>query len=213
MNISNTRIKQLLLFLLVGFFSFSGFSQSETNTWKAQLAVGVNSPNQSAFVANFKAKSVNMPTVNLGLQRMFSRRLGAKLDYGFNRISDVDNTKSPAFKLNYSRVNAQLVYDLGDVIRLSNNLAIVGHAGPGYSWVKPLGDYAGNDTSFLNLMGGLEFHYGLSRTLSLFLDASYIYSLGGDYDPISDGFGSFNGNLITATLGLSFSLSGCYFCE
>ena len=71
----------------------------------------------------------------------------------------------------------QAVYDLGNLIRLPQNYAIMAHAGPGFTFVKPLGDYTDNKESFLNAMAGLEFHYGISQSLSLFLDTSYIYAL------------------------------------
>ncbi|WP_452229636.1 MULTISPECIES: cell envelope biogenesis protein OmpA [unclassified Lacinutrix] len=203
--------KSAIFFVLLSFISFSGFSQSETSTWKAQFAVGINSPSQSAFVSTFEAKPINFPTVHMGLQRMFSRNLGAKLDFGYNRLSNASN--SPEFKVNYSRVNVQAVYDLGSFIRLPQNYAIIAHAGPGFTFVKPLGEYTDNKESFLNAMAGLEFHYGISQSLSLFLDTSYIYAFSGDYDNIGDGFGTFNGNLLTATIGISISLSGCYYCE
>ncbi len=88
---------------------------------------------------------------------MFKQQLGAKLDYGFNRVRSDDN--SLKFKLNYSRVNAQLVYDPTTAIGLPVQMGVVLHAGPGYSFVKPLGIYVENDLSFFNAMGGLEIHY------------------------------------------------------
>ncbi|MFD2543312.1 outer membrane beta-barrel protein [Lacinutrix gracilariae] len=207
------KIKYSFCFLALMFMSVSGFSQTETSTWKAQFAVGINSPSQSAFVTNFEAKPVNFPTVHIGLQRMLNRNFGAKLDYGYNRISNATNSDSPEFKINYSRINIQAVYDLGSIIRVPNSYAIMAHAGPGYTFVKPLGVYTDNNTSFLNAMAGLEFHYGISQGLSVFLDTSYIYAFSSDYDTTFDGFGTFNGNLLTATIGVSISLSGCYYCQ
>lgn len=197
--------------LIIG-LTFAGFSQTETSTWKAQFALGINSPSQNAFVSSFEAKSINFPTFNIGIQRMFSRTLGAKLDFGYNRLSNTSG--SPEFKVNYSRINAQVVYDPSNSINfLPPNLALVAHGGPGFTFVKPLGNYGDNNTSFLNAMIGIEFHYGLSQSMSLFLDTSYIYSLSGDYDNLEAGFGTFNGNLLTITVGVSISLSGCYYCE
>ena len=48
-----------------------------------------------------------------------------------------------------------------------------------------------------------------------FTDISYIYSFSGDktYNPISEDFGTFNGNLFAVTFGVSVSLSGCYYCD
>ena len=197
------------MFYLLGYFSV--VAQTDTSTFKAQIALGVNSPSSDGFVDNFEGKSVNFPTVNLGFQYMVTRNLGGKLDYGFSRISN--KTNSPEFKLNYSRINLHMVYDASRIVSFSNRMGIFLHAGPGYAFVKPLGNYTDNNTSFFNAMGGVEFHYGVSDSLSLFLDTSYILGIGKDFNPIASGFGAFNGNLLTVTFGASISLSGCYFCN
>jgi hypothetical protein len=209
MSIFKTQ-KHKLLVVLVLFTTFS-FAQRDKNRWKAQIAIGVNSPSQSGFVEGFESNSVNFPTINAGFQNMFKRQFGAKLDFGFNRFSNGDN--SPEFKINYTRLNAQFVYDPTESIGfLPEQIGLVAHAGPGYTFVKPLGDYSNNKTSFLNIMAGLEVHYALSEYMSLYTDVSYILGFGKDFDPIIDGFGSFNGNLLTITFGITFSLSGCYYC-
>jgi len=188
------------------------FAQRPTNEWKAQVALGVNSPSSSGFVTGFEANSLNFPTVNLGIQRMFKRQLGAKLDFGFNRFSSGDN--SITFKTNYTRINAQIVYDPTESLTfLPERLGIVAHAGPGYSIIKPLGNYSANKLSYLNAMAGLEFHYGLSKTLSFYTDVSYILGFASDFDPVMEGFGAFNGDLLTVSFGLTFSLSGCRYCN
>lgn len=201
-------------YLFAYFFVFavsSLFAQRETNKWKAQIAIGVNSPSQSGFVEGFQGKSLIFPSVNLGIQNMFKEQFGAKLDYGFNRISNEDN--SVEFKLNYSRINAQLVFDpTSSLYFLPERMGLVLHSGPGYSFVKPLGNYGNNKISFFNAMAGLEVHYGLAERMSLFLDTSYILGLGKDFDPVTEGYGSFNGNLLTISLGITFSLSGCQYC-
>ena len=207
MNLINKHFVLILFVLTVT----NLFAQRETNKWKAQIALGINSPSQSGFVDGFQGKSLNFPTIILGVQNMFSEQFGAKLDYNFNRVSNENDT--PEFKLNYSRVNAQLVYDPTNSIDfLPTRMGFVLHAGPGYSFVKPLGNYGNNKRSFFNVMGGLEVHYGLAERLSLYADASYIMGLAKDFDPITEGYGSFNGNLFTLTFGITFSLSGCQYC-
>jgi hypothetical protein len=79
--------------------------------------------------------------------------------------------------------------------------------------VKPLGNYGDNNLSYLNVMGGLEVHYGISDKLSIYIDASYIKGFSDNFNPESNSFGSFNGDLLTITIGASISLSGCYYCE
>lgn len=206
------QIKHYAVLFLIFFCSASTFSQTATSEWKAQLALGVNSPSSTGFVEPFEAKPINFPTVNIGIQHMFKEQMGAKLDFGFNRFSNTSD--SPDFKVNYTRINAQFVFDATKSLTfLPQRIGIVGHAGPGYTFVKPLEGFSQNKISFLNAMGGIEFHYGISQTISLFTDVSYIYSFAKDFDPPTDGLGSFNGNLTTITFGISFSLSGCYYCD
>ncbi|SFZ89421.1 Outer membrane protein beta-barrel domain-containing protein [Flaviramulus basaltis] len=204
--------KKYWLIFILSFYTYLGFSQSDTSTFKAQFALGVNSPSSNGFINNFEGSSINFPTINLGLQYMFKPMLGVKLDLGYNRFSNSDNT--PEFKVNYTRINAQLVYNTTNIFSFfPQNMGTFVHAGPGFSMIKPLGNYTQNKTSYLNAMAGIEFHYGVSDKLSVYLDASYILGFSDDFNPISEGFGSFNGNLLTVTIGASISLSGCYYCE
>lgn len=208
---SNFKLNTHFWFALVLFFcGFSSFSQGDTSTIKAQFALGINSPSSNGFVNDFEANSINFPTINLGIQYMFKPKLGAKLDFGYNRFSNLDNT--PEFKVNYSRINLQVVYDASIITSFSNRIGAFAHAGPGYSMIKPLGNYGDNKISYLNVMAGIEFHYGISDKLSIYLDTSYIKGFAKDFNPVADGFGSFNGDLLTITFGASISLSGCYYC-
>ncbi|MEM6516982.1 MAG: cell envelope biogenesis protein OmpA [Bacteroidota bacterium] len=210
MTPKNRLYKSVLLLVMLG-FTILGFSQKETNIWKAQVALGVNMPSQSGFVTGFEAKPINFPTVHLGVQKMFKRQIGAKLDFGFNRFSSSD--ESIEFKTNYTRINAQFVYDPTESIPfIPMRMGLVAHAGPGYSFISPLGNFSDNNLGFFNLMAGTEFHYALSQRASLYTDVSYILGFAGDFDPQSEGFGAFNGNLLTVTFGITFSLSGCQYC-
>ncbi len=204
---------KLILFLAI--FSCSSFlaiSQGDTSTVKAQFALGINSPSASGFVNNFEAKSINFPSINLGVQYMFKPKFGAKLDFGYNRFSNLNHT--PEFKINYTRLNAQLVYNATSVFSfLPQRMGTFVHAGPGYTSIKPLGNYTQNDASFINVMAGIEFHYGISDKLSVYFDTSYILGFGKDFNPVSSGLGSFNGNILTFTIGASISLSGCKYCD
>ena len=202
--------KKLILILVFASYSFLGLSQGDTKTVKAQFALGINSPSSNGFVEGFESNSVNFPTINLGIQYMFAPKMGAKLDLGYNRFSNTSN--SAEFKTNYTRINGQFVYDLSGVLSFLNRIGAFVHAGPGISIVKPLGNYGDNKTTYLNGMGGLEFHYGVSDKLSVFIDTSYILGFGEEFNPQQSGFGSFNGNLLTVTIGASISLSGCYYC-
>lgn len=206
------QIFTLLIFAI--FFSFESYAQRETNKWKLQVAVGLNRPFWDGFVDGLNSNDINAPTVNLGVQHMFSKQLGAKLDYGFNRFKNADDV--PEFKINYSRINLQLVYDpSNDIFFLPLAMRLVLHAGPGYSFVKPLGLLGDNKQNYLNAVGGLEIHYALSERVSVYTDIAYVHGFTelDDYDPPMSGLGAFNGNLFYGTIGLTVSLSGCYTCS
>jgi hypothetical protein len=205
----NLNCKTYIFLCLVTLSFFYSFSQGETAKWKLQLALGGNNPSSSGFAEGFYAQSFNLPTVNIGLQHMFARQFGAKLDIGFNRFKNAD--KVPEFKINYTRLNAQFVYDpTYDLRFLPEAMRVVFHAGPGVSFVQPLGNAGPNKTGFINVVGGSEIHYGLSKTLSVYLDGSYVLGFSSN-EP--SGLGAFNGDLVCITVGLSVSLSGCYYCD
>ena len=206
---------QIKTYCLVGFtvlMSFYSMGQSETQKIKAQIAFGVNSPSKDGFVTPFEAKGTNFPTINLGVQYMFAKEFGAKLDFGFNRFSNTSN--SPDFKVNYTRLNAQAVYDASFIMTfLPDRIGVVAHAGPGMTFIKPLGNYPENKLSYFNAMAGIEVHYDVSPRFSVYADTSYIHGFASDFNPETEGYGSFNGNLLTFTVGVSVSLSGCRYCD
>ena len=186
----------------------------QSSKWKALFAVGINYPTTDGFVETTYAQPVNFPTVNLGIQHMFEKSYGVKLDFGFNRFKNDD--ESPEFKINYSRINVQFVYDPTEVLGfLPNRLRTILHAGPGLSFAKPLGNLGDNKQSYLNLLGGLEVHYAINEKVSVYTDIGYIYGLTSleNYDPILSGLGAFNGSVFNLTFGLAVSLSGCQYCD
>lgn len=200
-----------LLFVALMATSLS-VAQKVEEKWKFQVALGVNNTIDQEEAPKYFSKFINFPSINLGVQHMFSRNLGAKLSLGYNRSSAADN--SLPYELNYSRVNLEAVYDFKDLITfLPAPIGIVAHAGPGVSMTGPLGSFANNTYTYMNVVGGLEVHYRFTESLSIFIDGSYAYSLSGKnkYDLATDGF-SFNGDLAYVAFGVSISLSRSGYC-
>ncbi|MBT8252908.1 MAG: porin family protein [Bacteroidia bacterium] len=188
-------------------------AQPETNQWKFQFALGLNSPIDNDKSDSFESKSLNFPSINLGIQHMLSRHWGARFDLGYNRARHDDN--SPEFKFNYTRLNLQAIYDFYNTLGfLPTQMTVIAHAGPGLSLTKPLGSYSDNNYTYLNGLAGIELHYGIAPTVSVYTDLSYAFGFSGKdkYNPAVDGF-SFNGDMMFISVGLSVSLSGCYFCD
>ncbi|MBC3845393.1 cell envelope biogenesis protein OmpA [Winogradskyella echinorum] len=208
-------LKQYLLFFTIVFISLNSNAQfKKTSKWKALFAAGINYPTTDGFVSGSYAQPINFPTVNLGVQHMLKSNYGVKLDYGFNRFKSDKDT--PDFKINYSRINAQFVYDPSGFIGfLPNRLRTILHAGPGISFVKPLANLKDNKQTYMNLLGGLEVHYAINEKVSIYTDVAYIYGLTSldKYDPVISGLGAFNGSVFNLTFGVAVSLSGCQFCD
>ena len=207
--------RQYLFFFIIVFITFKSEAQNRRNAeWSALFAIGVNYPTTDGFVKGSYAQSMNFPTINLGIQHMLKNKYGVKLDYGFNRFKNHDDT--PEFKINYSRVNAQFVYDpTGYLTFLPMRMRTVAHAGPGIAFVKPLGTLRDNKQTFLNVNVGIEFHYAINEKVGIFTDVAYLYGVTSldDYDPILSGLGAFNGSVFNLTFGLAVSLSGCQYCD
>lgn len=208
MNSSNKIIVSVLM-LLLGISSLNAQTETtqQTQRWKLQIAIGLNNPIEDGSTVGYFSEYANFPTIGLGVQYMFKPDWGVKLDFGYNRASETGD--SFPFILNYSRINAQIVYDATNVLGfLPNRLGLVGHIGPGLSFTKPSEPYSDNTYTFLNLLSGAELYYRLSNTLSIYGDLSYVFSLAGSdrYDVNVDGF-SFNGDLLYLTLGLTINLN------
>jgi len=211
--IKNKYKRPLLCLFLFSVMSFS-FAQGDTEKVRLQLALGINNPIDNGENDGYYAKDINLPTINFGIRYMFKpNKLGAKLDVGYNRSKN--DVGSLEFKLNYTRVNAQIVYDFYDLLNfLPQEMTIQAHAGPGISFTKPLLNDSENTYTYLNGLIGLDVYYSLSRKLSLFVDLAYAKSFTSKnkYDVVADGF-SFNGDLVYATVGISVALSGCRYCD
>lgn len=207
--------KRSSLLILVVLLSVTGNAQfKQTSKWKALFALGINYPTTDGFIDGAYAQSINFPTVNLGVQHMFKKQYGVKLDYGFNRSKNDEG--SLEFKLNYSRINAQFVFDPTDYLGfIPIRMRTILHAGPGFSFTTPLGNLGNNKQSYLNVLGGLELHYAINEKVSVYTDVAYIYGVTSldDYDPVLNGLGAFNGSVFNLTFGLAVSLSGCQFCD
>ena len=214
MTFIKNKYKRPLLCLLLFCVSSLSFGQGDTEKVRLQLALGINNPIDNGKNDGYYAKDINLPTINFGIRYMFKpNKLGAKLDVGYNRAkSDLGSLE---FKLNYTRVNAQIVYDFNSLLNfLPQEMSIQVHVGPGISFTKPLLNDSENTYTYLNGLIGLDVYYSLSRKLSIFVDVAYAKSLTSKdkYDVVTDGY-SFNGDLVYATVGLSEALSGCRYCD
>ncbi|WP_159022618.1 outer membrane beta-barrel protein [Formosa sp. L2A11] len=202
------------LVIFIFLISIPGFSQTDEDVLRFELALGANTAFKDGFAESFSGKTLNLATINVGAQYMFTKTLGAKFDLGFNRIKGEGPSES--FKINYTRLNLQGVYDYTKITGLDvRELKFLIHAGPGFAFVRPLSIDYDNNQNYFNAIVGTEVLYELNRNSSVFFDVSYIHGFteADDYSPITSGQGAFNGSILTFTVGVSLSLSGCYYCN
>lgn len=205
------RFSIVLFFVLV-----SNLITAQTLT--IDLGVGFNKPSDD-FGATYEAKPVNGLTVDAGLRYMFKKKLGVKLDLGFNRYGEGGG--SPEFKANYTRVNLQAYYNVWDHLydlqmRLPERIGVFLHAGPGMSFIKPLSEpYINNKSSNLNVMAGVAVHYGVTDRVSIYVDASNMFNMGQKINYEGSVLAeTINSTMANLTFGVSISInSECYFCD
>lgn len=206
------KAKMLFLFFMLTVSSIS--AQKTEEGWKLQLSLGVNNPiEDDVKSAGYYSKYANFPTINLGVQYNFSSEFGAKFDVGFNKANNAEGSNE--FTLNYTRFNAQLIYDFSSLFPfLPEDIATNIHTGPGYSISKPMGQFSENEYRFLNGIVGFDLHYYVSRTISLYTDLSYVHSFSREnkYDLNIDGF-SFNKDLVYLAFGVAYSFGGSCTCS
>jgi len=206
-----TRFSLTLFFILL-------INTITAQTLTIDLGLGLNVPSDD-FGMTYDAKPINGLTVDAGIRYMFKKKLGAKLDLGYNRYGEGGD--SPEFKVNFTRVNVQAYYNVWDHLydlhlRLPERIGVFLHAGPGMSFIKPLSEpYINNNSSNFNLIAGAAIHYGVTDKVSVFVDASNIFNMGQKInyegsvipEPI-------NASMLNITFGVSISInSDCYFCE
>lgn len=200
--------------IFIFLISIHGAAQEEEEFLRFEFGFGLNTAKDSGFPESFASSGINAPAINVGAQYMFTEDLGAKFDLGFNRIKGQGNSET--FKINYTRLNLQGVYECADFMGLGiKKLKTQLHAGPGYAFVKPLSSPYNNNQYYINAIFGVEFLYALNKTSSLFFDISHIHGFTEPeiYSPSTSGQGAFNGSILTFTLGISLSLSeGCNSC-
>ncbi|WP_274474001.1 outer membrane beta-barrel protein [Mangrovimonas aestuarii] len=213
----NLTLKQLLAVIFLSFVTAQGFAQASMDEWKLQVALGVNHPFGEGYTNGFYSQDVNFPTIQLGVQHLFTEKIGVRADLGYNRFKNLDAETSPEFKANYTNLNVHFVYDVTEIFQfmLPRDFSATVHIGPGYTFTKPLGKYADNNENFANLRFGGQLHYAVSRSVTVFMDGSYIYSFGErDYrknSSFEDGF-AVKGDLVTASVGVSISV-GSDWCK
>ncbi|RWW96660.1 OmpA family protein [Flavobacterium cerinum] len=175
------------------------------NKWSIEVAGGVNKPFRT-FTPGFRTDRANLFTVDLGTRYMFNNKFGLKLDFGYNKFEN--NDESPKFESTYLRADIQAVINLGRVLSFedwTSSIGLLAHGGGGVYQLSSDKGFDGEDYG-ANLIGGLTAQLKLSRSIVLTGDVTGIAN--GFQNRSFDGFTANNGKgvVVNGTLGLTFYL-------
>lgn len=177
------------------------------NKWSIEVSGGANKPFRT-FTPGFRTDRVNFFTVDLGTRYMFNNKFGLKLDFGYNKFENNDET--PEFESTYLRGDIQGVVNLGRVLNFEDWTSCIGllmHAGGGVYQLKADNGFDGEDWG-ANLIGGFTAQLKLSDRVVLTGDVTGIANgfQNWNFDGMSQTNTTVDGLMLNGTLGLTFYL-------
>lgn len=199
------------------------------NRWTIEAGVGMAKgmrPYTDGYYSsnpNSVFGSIDLNSYNLGVRYMLSPKFGLKLDGSFDKFENNSDTDSKPFEVNQLRFQIQGVVNASRLLNLEEiigRFGLLAHGGLQYARMTPQLDsgfdgplYSNKDITENNVgfVFGLTPQFRVLKRLSLFLDVSTIYNLrqhfawDGHYSETDN---NLQGQMISGTLGLSYSLGG-----
>ena len=213
--------KFITLILLLG-VSSSLFAQKEFNQWSLEINGGFNKA-MGPLTGGYYSPTLNIGHADIAGRYMFNEYFGIKGDLGLGVFNETKG-KSPEFKTNYIRVNAQMVMNAGRMLsfeNISRRIGLLTHFGAGFgrmSFEQSTFDFNEPDYVY-NIIAGLTSQYKISERVALTGDITYIhngrqtYTFDGNAynapvqpNPPANPFVHAPGGWWTGTLGLNFYL-------
>jgi OOP family OmpA-OmpF porin len=181
---------------------------NEYNKWSIEINGGLNKP-FAAFTPGYSTASLNMFHADLGARYMFNPKFGLKLDFGYDKFQERDDT--PSFETTQLRTSLQGVINLGRALNFedfTNTFGLLLHGGVGVSQLTSKNgfdgqDYAGN--GILGLTGQIK----LSERVALTGDLTGLFNVkqNQNFDGMSPAnTGTIDGMLLNGSVGLTFYL-------
>lgn len=176
--------------------------------WSIELNGGVNKP-MRAMTAGYSTATLNPFHVDLGARYMFNPKFGLKLDFGYDKFQERDNTAP--FESRQIRTSLQGVVNLGRTLNFetwTNTIGLLAHGGLGVSQLTSESGFDGEDYTGHGIIG-LTGQIKLSKSVALTGDLSGLVY--GRQNWNFDGMGaaqtgSLDGVTLNASVGLTFYL-------
>ncbi|NBL65185.1 OmpA family protein [Flavobacterium sp. NST-5] len=181
------------------------------NKWSIELNGGVNKPAR-AMTPGYYTDALNFFHADLGVRYMFNPKFGLKLDVGYDKFEDGD--QSLQFESQMLRASLQGVVNLGRTLNFetwTNTIGLLAHGGFGVSQLTAEDGFSGEDYMAHAIMG-VTGQIRLGNRVALTGDISGIFH--GRQHWNFDGQGPANstsvleGTILNGSLGLTFYLGG-----
>ncbi|MET0945077.1 MAG: OmpA family protein [Flavobacterium sp.] len=177
------------------------------NKWSVELAGGVNKP-QKPFSDNYFTSTPSPWVGDLGVRYMFNNKFGLKADFGYNSLTNKNNSLD--FDSKYYRADLQAVANLGRIMNFetwTNTIGLLGHAGFGVAQLENKDLHVKDRMG--NFITGITGQIKLSNRIALTGDLSAIFNASQDltFDgAVAPGNRGFSGILFNGTIGLNIYL-------
>jgi OOP family OmpA-OmpF porin len=102
------------------------------NRWSVELNGGVNNPIRT-MSPGYVTSTLNLFHADLGVRYMFDPKFGLKLDFGYDKFQERDDTAP--FESTYLRTSLQGVINMGRALNFENwtkTLSLLVHGGLGF---------------------------------------------------------------------------------
>ncbi|RKD88427.1 OmpA family protein [Mangrovibacterium diazotrophicum] len=204
--------KKFLLIALIGFASVWAYGQDSSDfsakfdKWSIDGGIGLTKPWQN-FTPGYYAATPDFLVGEIGVRYMMSEYFGLKLDFGYNKFQEAD--ESMAFETNSYRFGLQGVLNLGRMMNFetwTKTLGLLGHGGVGVGYLNY--DRTNIDNDWVgNVLTGLTAQIRLSDGLALNLDGSAVANIRQN-EGFDGGIGNTKdlGMVFNGTIGLSIYL-------
>ena len=188
--------------------SVASVENEEYNKWSIELNGGLNKPTRT-LTAGYSTATLNAWHGDLGVRYMFNPKFGLKLDFGYDKFQERNDT--PSFETTYLRTDLQGVINLGRALNFetwTNTIGLLAHGGFGVSQLTSKNGFDGQDYMANGIMG-LTGQIRLSDRVALTGDLTGI--INGRQNHNFDGMSpttttSFDGIVLNGSVGLTFYL-------
>ena len=205
-------MKKIVITLAFALSILHAKAQTENNTtkynkWSVELAGGVNKP-QKPFTDNYFTSTPSPWVGDLGVRYMFNNKFGLKADFGYNNLTNKNNSLD--FDSKYYRADLQAVANLGRIMNFetwTNTISLLGHAGFGVAQLENKDLHVKDRMG--NFITGITGQIKLSNRIALTGDFSTIFNASQDltFDgAAAPGNRGFSGILFNGTIGLNVYL-------